>query len=262
MLHGNHLENPPLPYRPRIRNLAIKALREFLHVSDNSQKDLKENKDNKLYQIEPVLDHVRKNCLEVEPEQDYSIDEQIIPAKPKYSGIRRYNPKKPVKWGFKNFVRSGASGIMYDFFVYTGAASKDETRFSCFRDSKIRIKQCPLLSEKDLKKRRGSFDYRTDMSSSLVIVKWLDNKCVHMCSTYVNLNETSEVQRWDKSERKYTKVTCPEVVKEYNKNMGGVDLSDMLISLYRTRIKARRWYLKLLFHCVDITKVNEWLLYR
>jgi len=83
-----------------------------------------------------------------------------------------------------------------------------------------------------------------------------------MCSTYVNLNETSEVQRWDKSERKYTKVTCPEVVKEYNKNMGGVDLSDMLISLYRTRIKARRRYLKLLFHCVDITKVNEWLLYR
>jgi len=132
------LKIPPLPYRPRIRNLAIKALREFLHVSDNSQKDLKENKDNKLYQIEPVLDHVRKNCLEVEPEQDHSIDEQIIPAKPKYSGIRRYNPKKPVKWGFKNFVRSGASGIMYDFFVDTGAASKDETRFSCFRDSKIR----------------------------------------------------------------------------------------------------------------------------
>ena len=36
----------------------------------------------------------------------------------------------------------------------------------------------------------------------------------------------------------------------------------MLISLYRTTIKCNRWYLKVLFHCVDISKVNAWLLYR
>ena len=70
------------------------------------------------------MDHVCKNCLQIEPEQDNSIDEQIIPAKAKYSGIRQYNPKKPKKWGFTNFVRSGASGMMYDFFPYTGAATK------------------------------------------------------------------------------------------------------------------------------------------
>jgi len=28
------------------------------------------------------------------------------------------NPKKSVKWAFKNFVRAGASVIMYDFFLY------------------------------------------------------------------------------------------------------------------------------------------------
>ena len=39
-------------------------------------------------------------------------------------GIRQYNPKKPKKWGLKNVVRSGASGMMYDFFLYTGAATK------------------------------------------------------------------------------------------------------------------------------------------
>ena len=40
--------------------------------------------------------------------------------------------------------------------------------------------------------------------------------------------------------------------------MGSVDLADMLISLYRTHIKTKRWY----FHCVDIAKVSGWLLYR
>ncbi|XP_047141098.1 piggyBac transposable element-derived protein 2-like [Hydra vulgaris] len=44
--------------------------------------------------------------------------------------------------------------------------------------------------------------------------------------------------------------------------MGGVDLSDMVISLYRTSCKTKRWYLKVLFYCVDIAKVNAWLLYR
>ena len=45
--------------------------------------------------------------------------------------------------------------------------------------------------------------------------------------------------------------------------MGGVDLADMLIAFYRTNIITRkRWYLKLIFHCVDIAKVNAWLVYR
>ena len=61
---------------------------------------------------------------------------------------------------------------------------------------------------------------------------------------------------------KYINVQCPEVVREYNKSMGGVDSSDMLISLYRTQVKTKIWYIKVLFHCIDIAKVNAWLLYK
>ena len=36
----------------------------------------------------------------------------------------------------------------------------------------------------------------------------------------------------------------------------------MLIALYRTKIMTKkRWYLKIIFHIVDICKVNGWLLY-
>ena len=76
------------------------------------------------YKIEPVLNMVRENCTKIEPEVNQSIDEQIIPAKTSHSGIRQYNPKKPKKWGFKNFVRAGESGFMYDFFLYSGSSSK------------------------------------------------------------------------------------------------------------------------------------------
>ena len=119
------------------------------------------------------------------------------------------------------------------------------------------------MAEKDLKKEgRGSYDYHTDMGFGLVITKWFNSKCVHMCSTYVSPTETTEVNRWDQSANKYINFQCPEVVRENNKTMGGVDLSDMLISLYRTQVKPKRWYIKVLFHCVDIAKVNAWLLYK
>ena len=67
---------------------------------------------------------VRGNYTKIKPEVNQSIDEQIIPAKTSHSGIRQYNPKKPKKWGFKNFVRAGESGIMYDSFLYSGSSSK------------------------------------------------------------------------------------------------------------------------------------------
>ena len=57
-------------------------------------------------------------------------------------------------------------------------------------------------------------------------------------------------------------VDCHDIVKQYNGAMGGVDLADMLISLYRTPWKSKRWYLRVLVHCMDICKVNAWLLYR
>ena len=44
--------------------------------------------------------------------------------------------------------------------------------------------------------------------------------------------------------------------------MGGVDLSAMLIVLYGANFKTKRWYLKELFHCIDISKINAWLLHR
>ena len=53
-------------------------------------------------------------------EQYQSIDEKMVPAKTKRSGICQYLPKKIHKWGFKNFVGAGASRIIYDFFFYAG----------------------------------------------------------------------------------------------------------------------------------------------
>ena len=81
--------------------IVTKKMRQYIHCNDNSKRNSKENQENKLYKIEPVLNMVRENCTKIEPEVNQSIDKQIIPAKTSHSGIRQYNPKKPKKWGSK-----------------------------------------------------------------------------------------------------------------------------------------------------------------
>lgn len=95
----------------------FEKLRSNLHFVDNNR--LEENAP-KLAKIQPIIDIVREQCLKVSPEESHSIDEQIIPAKTKFSGIRQFNHKRPTKFGFKNLVRAGASGFMYDFYIYAG----------------------------------------------------------------------------------------------------------------------------------------------
>ena len=44
--------------------------------------------------------------------------------------------------------------------------------------------------------------------------------------------------------------------------MNAVDKSDHLISSYNCVKKCRRWEIKLLMHCVDISIVNSFILYK
>ena len=93
----------------------FEKIKRYLHFTDN---DIVEKKTDKLGKIKPILNLVRNECIKVEPEEFHAIDKKIIPSKTKFSKIRQYNPKKPRKWGFKNLVGAGSSGMMYDFYIY------------------------------------------------------------------------------------------------------------------------------------------------
>ena len=86
----------------------------------------------------------------------------------------------------------------------------------------------------------------------MFVLKWYGNNCVQMCSNYGDPAPTSTIKRWDRKENKEIEISCPSIVAEYNTYMGRVDLSDMLISLYHTKFKTKRWYLKIMAHCIDI----------
>lgn len=126
-----------------------------------------------------------------------------------------------------------------------------------------RFAKPPLLSDKQIaKKERGFSQEIISADGQVIMTRWLDNKCVTMASNFQSKGEEDTCKRWSKIEKKYLMLPRPEVIKQYNASMGGVDKLDFLISLYRTFIRSKKWTLRMFTHALDLACCNAWLEYR
>ncbi|KAF2889292.1 hypothetical protein ILUMI_16881 [Ignelater luminosus] len=128
-----------------------------------------------------------------------------------------------------------------------------------------RISNCKLPTEQQMKKEsRGiSHEYvATVNSSNISTVVWKDNKIVTLVSSFTGQLPVQEVVRYDRKQNKKVTVACPNLVKEYNRHMGGVDFLDSLIGMYKIRLRTKKWYMRIFYYLIDMTIVNSWLLYR
>lgn len=128
-----------------------------------------------------------------------------------------------------------------------------------------RLPGIPLIKDKDLIKRgKGSYQEVAALveDTEVRVVKWADNRVVNLMSTFASAELKDNCKRFDKKTKQTITIDCPAIVKTYNKFMGGVDLMDSLIALYRIHIRSKKYYHKLFFHFIDVTVVNSWLIYR
>ena len=128
-----------------------------------------------------------------------------------------------------------------------------------------RLKNCNMPSHKKLAKNgRGSATVKTCHHDGvdLYAVKWVDNRSVTTLSTFVAIEPLKLVKRWDKKAKSEIKVPCPSVIMMYNKFMGGVDLLDSLLALYRIPVRSKKWYNRIIFGFLDMAVVQAWLIYR
>jgi hypothetical protein len=125
-------------------------MNKFVHFNDNAKQIT--NRDDpdydRYYKVRPLLTSLCDACLNVEPEEKMSVDEQMIPYKGKNS-LRQYLPNKPKKWGFKVLARCGVSGFTYDFHMYDGKAPTVEK--SCgYQPGDYVVKLCESSKEHEL----------------------------------------------------------------------------------------------------------------
>ena len=123
-----------------------------------------------------------------------------------------------------------------------------------------RIGGCPVLSEKAMKKKdRGFYDYRITNDRKCVVLGWKDSKRVLIGSNYVAVNPVGQPVRYDKVSKKRIDVPAPQIIKEYNKNMSGVDTTDMLCALHSIPFRSKKWYMRLAWRIFDLMISNAWL---
>lgn len=118
-------------------------------------------------------------------------------------------------------------------------------------------------SDKDMQREgRGSNDMLVRNDQKLSVVKWMDNKSVLMLSSVHGIEPTDRCRRWSKKEKKHPDVQKPSAVRNYNSNMGGVDMADRLNSYCPMRARTKKWTVRILCHFTDVAVSNSWLQYK
>jgi len=106
------------------------------------------------------------------------------------------------------------------------------------------------------------------------ICRWVDNNIVNMVTTMHTGDETTTQARrrpkanntnrrniqdvWGTSH--VANIDIPSVINNYNHWMGGVDLADQLIAYYRPDLRCRRVWMPLLLHCLDVVRINSYIM--
>ncbi|XP_047124186.2 piggyBac transposable element-derived protein 1-like [Hydra vulgaris] len=135
-----------------------------------------------------------------------------------------------------------------------------------------RIANCKLPTDKEVAKKPRGFlteyvgsRYGVDLSTTL----WKDNKGVRLASTYVGVlpfknesNNTLKASRYDRAQKKRIEIDCPNIIREYNAHMGGVDLTDDLLGRYHIRMKTVKWTSRFFYHVLDLAMINAYLLHK
>ncbi|XP_060788789.1 piggyBac transposable element-derived protein 4-like [Neoarius graeffei] len=131
-----------------------------------------------------------------------------------------------------------------------------------YRESR---RDCPHSNLNALTKHSPRGTIRWIRDGPVVCVKWMDTQEVSVCSTIHAAYTGDVVQRRVKSRKgvwSTQSVPCPKPVVEYNKYMGGVDLSDQLIQYFTAQHKTVKWYKKLFLHFLDVAATNAFILHK
>jgi len=128
-----------------------------------------------------------------------------------------------------------------------------------------RVGYCKDVINKKKKRRasdqRGSFKMARSVDvPSMIALSWLDNKPVHFLSTGATGCRSSVTRR--SRTGPIESVSCPAVVNDYHRFMGGVDRHDQLrLQRYslQTCYRFKKYYKSLFMGLVDLAVVNAFV---
>lgn len=238
----------------------FEKLTRYFHLNDNTTQGARGTPEfDRLHKIRPVLDETRRTFRsQMNPPKQQAIDEGMVKYKGRFFA-RQYMPNKPVKRGFKIFMRCDEDGYCYDYWPYMGkhdffhgkSLGERVVKHLCrplkykghhvFFDrfftsiSLVRtLLQNGIFSCGTIKSDSEGFppelrnpDLRRGETlqmqhDQLLATAWKDKKTVHILSTNCSPFGDGPVVRRTRGGN-FVEVMCPPPVSSYQRYMSGVD---------------------------------------
>ena len=252
----------------------------YFHVSNDAHFP-----GDKLSKVRPVIDHLLQ-CFPKHwtPHREISIDEQMIGTRCRVSFIQ-YMPKKPVKFGVKNWVLADSVyPYVCNFQIYTG---KND------RTPETGLSHRVILDLAEPYFNKGHRLFMDNFYSSPALYQELYGKKTLACGTVrqdrkgmpeaLMTKNTSGYARGQSTFLKYESVTLvrwkdkrdvfalstfhgntcddelphkPEMIETYNQFMNGVDRADQLLTYYLLNKKSRKWWKKVFWRLLELCITN------
>ena len=225
-------------------------------------------------------------------EEALSLDESLLLHRGRLS-FRQYIKGKKAKYGIKFYELCSTKGYTYNIDIYKGK-QEEEANMTKLQSLVFRLlspfldkghhaimdnyyNSVPLSNKLLQRKTHTTGTLRSNRRENpknittkklkkgehkwlrkgkVYVSKWKDKREVLMITTKFHPEMIETANSYNQTKSK------PKEVSEYNLNMAGIDRSDQLTSYYSCPRKSIRWYKKVMFHLVDITVVNSFLLYR
>ena len=122
-------------------------------------------------------------------------------------------------------------------------------------------KQFKEMQRGDFKRHLYGYDNEEEQRITYGLVCWKDKDIVYCMSNTTSTEGVGECKR--RSANGIITIKRPNIIGEYNKYMGGVDLADMRrLHCNSTIMGSNRWWLKLFFYLLDVGTANALVLYR
>ncbi|KAK2575766.1 hypothetical protein KPH14_003655 [Odynerus spinipes] len=271
------------------------SLLQMLHFHNNETTN-----QDALIKIRSIIDRLRNPFSRAfYPNKHLCIDESLLLFKGRCF-FKQYIPSKRSRFGIKSYVICDChTGYIQDFIVYCGKCTEINNNYSTEIGKSGNIVMTlmePYLNKGHVlvtdnwytspalfsllhhkktnafgtvkKTRRGMPNIPNKLckgeiafqsTDTLLALKWMDKREVLMLSSYHSA-EYTETKKNKANTRE--PILKPTIVVDYNRTMGAVDKTDMVLNAINTVRKTLKWYKKFFFHMLDLSIYNTYILYK